>query len=421
MNRHQGADVLIVGAGICGLLAAAGFAANGRRVLVLDKGRSVGGRLATRRIGPGRADHGAQFMTTRDPAFGALVAQWEADGLIFPWSTRWSDGSSITTPGDGHPRYAVAGGMNQLAKRLAADLQRVGVELVTGTRVMAVQQDGNGWRAIAEAGQEYHAGIAVLTSPVPQSLALIDAGGVRLTPGERTALEAIRYAPCLCGLFWVDGEVNLPEPGALQRQDGIVRWMADNRRKGISPEAVVVTVHANPDWSTEHYDEQDGAILLALAAELRPWLGAGATLAHGEVKRWRYALPTVIHQNRFLQGGGSSAPLLRRRRLRRPACRRRCALRAYDRECRRIGRASSLSQEGQGRSRRTRAATAPKTNTRTKQSGLTDYYPASFRACSIIWSAPRALRTSRSRPRSLRASCPPARRTCGCPPPAGAG
>lgn len=59
------ADVLIVGVGICGLVAATSLTAGGLRVVLLDKGRSVGGRLGTRRVGPGRADHGAQFFTAR--------------------------------------------------------------------------------------------------------------------------------------------------------------------------------------------------------------------------------------------------------------------------------------------------------------------------------------------------------------------
>lgn len=304
MRGDETADVLIVGAGICGLLAAAGFAAAGRRVLVVDKGRSVGGRLATRRIGPGRADHGAQFFTARDAAFGAQVAAWQAEGLVYPWSSGWSDGSLDTAPADGHVRYAVVGGMNQLARRLAAELEQAGGELMTGTRITTVEQDGAGWRATDDTGQEYRARAAVLTAPVPQSLALLDTGGVRLAPGPRAELEAIRYAPCLCGLFQVDGVVNLPEPGALQRRDGIVRWLADNRRKGISPGATIVTLHASPEWSAAHYDDTDEALLPALDAELRPWLEAGASVISAEVKRWRYALPTVLYPARYLLAEG---------------------------------------------------------------------------------------------------------------------
>ena len=50
LNSKFETDVVIVGAGICGLLAANTLSAGGYRVIVLDKGRGLGGRLATRRI-----------------------------------------------------------------------------------------------------------------------------------------------------------------------------------------------------------------------------------------------------------------------------------------------------------------------------------------------------------------------------------
>ena len=70
-------DVLVIGARIAGVVAAAEFIRAGARVLVLDEGRSVGGRLASRRIGEaqvsveaaGAAEHGATYFgieTRRD-------------------------------------------------------------------------------------------------------------------------------------------------------------------------------------------------------------------------------------------------------------------------------------------------------------------------------------------------------------------
>ena len=51
-----------------------------RSIFIVDKGRSVGGRLATRRIGPGRADHGAQFFTVRSDKFQGYVDRWQKVG-----------------------------------------------------------------------------------------------------------------------------------------------------------------------------------------------------------------------------------------------------------------------------------------------------------------------------------------------------
>ena len=56
-------DVLIVGAGLAGLLAANALQAAGQTVRVVEKARGVGGRLATWRLGPGRGDYGAQFFS----------------------------------------------------------------------------------------------------------------------------------------------------------------------------------------------------------------------------------------------------------------------------------------------------------------------------------------------------------------------
>jgi hypothetical protein len=72
MNKLT-AEVIIVGAGISGLMAAQVLQNNGVHVCVMDKSTSVGGRLATRRIGTGVADHGAQFFTVREPQFQAMV------------------------------------------------------------------------------------------------------------------------------------------------------------------------------------------------------------------------------------------------------------------------------------------------------------------------------------------------------------
>jgi renalase len=50
---------VIIGAGLSGMLVARELLARGRKVLVLDKSRGVGGRMATKRIGNAVFDQGA--------------------------------------------------------------------------------------------------------------------------------------------------------------------------------------------------------------------------------------------------------------------------------------------------------------------------------------------------------------------------
>lgn len=301
-------DILMIGAGLSGLMAAQQLAAAGHRVVIVDKGRTVGGRLATRQLGTGLADVGAQFFTVRNPVFRAQVDAWAAAGLLYVWGTGWSDGSLVETPNDGHPRYAIHGGMNALAQHLATRLKNSGVVIQPNCQVIQIERVGAGWRAVDEAGNSYAANGLILTPPVPQSLALLDAGGVTLTTSDRAALARVDYAPCLCALFLLDGEINLPAPGALQRPGADISWVADNQMKGISPTTTVITVQTGPVYSAAHYAMPDEELLATLQASLQPFITGRVKVIEAQIKRWRYALPTTLHPERYLQA--QDLPLL---------------------------------------------------------------------------------------------------------------
>jgi len=285
---------LIIGAGIAGLTAARELAALGKRALVLDKGRTTGGRLESRRVGSGAADIGSQFFTANRPEFAAAAAQWVRDGLAYEWSRGWSDGSLLTVH-EGHPRYAVRGGMAHLAETLA---EGVDVELLKV--VTALRRVPGGWQAELANGENYHAPAVLLTPPVPQSLELLDAGGVALPFAEREALERIEYAPCVCGLFTLSSPIVLPAPGAVQRPHANLHWIADNQRKGISPDTPVITAQASSAYSRALWDASDEAIIAAMKLDLLPFLGDSISVLNGEIKRWRYAAPVRVYPQPLL-------------------------------------------------------------------------------------------------------------------------
>ncbi|MDL1883721.1 FAD-binding protein [Anaerolineae bacterium CFX8] len=301
MAEGQQTDVLVIGGGIAGLMAADALRGRGLRVTLADKGVRVGGRLATRRIGPGRGDHGAQFFTARSAEFQTLVAGWLAEGIIMPWANGFGDGSGDAMPTNGHPRYVVRGGMNDLAQHLAQQLMPE-VTVETSLRLAALSPEGAGWRARADSGRLFECRAVVLTPPVPRALDLLDLN--IFTEADRAALRRIEYAPCLAGLFWVDGEVDLPEPGAIQRPGEWISWVADNRRKGISPEATVITVHTGPQSSRDLWETTERDALAALRAAVEPFLAPGAVIRESQLKAWRYALPTVLHPERYLPAAG---------------------------------------------------------------------------------------------------------------------
>lgn len=270
-------EVLILGAGMAGLSAATELQRAGRRVLVLDKGRNVGGRMATRRMGTAVFDHGAQFMTARSARFQATLSGMVENGAVVEWCRSFAEQS------EGHPRWRGNPSMIAVPKLLAK-----GVEVRLEKQVSSLSVIASGWLARTKDGETFTAGALLLTPPVPQSVALLDVGGFQLSTPMRTRLGAIEYERCLVVLAVLDGPSQIPSPGGRQFTEGPISWLADNQLKGISPQPAV-TLHASHAFSVEHWegDRQESGRQLLLAAA--PWLGA--TVKEFQVHAWRYSKP----------------------------------------------------------------------------------------------------------------------------------
>ena len=288
-------DVLIIGAGLSGLMAALTLRERGYVTQIIDKGRSVGGRLATRRIGEdGLADHGAQFFTVRSEIMQSYVDQWLEQDLVYVWGTGWSDGSVKRTFGDGHPRYVVRRGMNKLAKNLAH-----GLDIFVDRLVLRVENDGREWALIDSDGSRYVGRALLMTPPMPEALELLTSSSIYLHAADYEELRRIQFGPCLCGIHEIEGQVELPDPGAVQNFQSDVYWVADNRAKGIS-QATIVTSHANAKFSRQNWDASEADIIRELESAVMPYLKPGARISSTQLKKWRYSVPFTTYPHECL-------------------------------------------------------------------------------------------------------------------------
>ncbi len=274
-----------------GLLAARALQGRGLRALALDKGRGVGGRMATRRLEGGAFDHGAQFFTARDPQFKELVDAWQAAGL----ARTWARGFALSAGGEktnGEARYCGAAGMAGIAKSLAE-----GLDLRLGAKVVGVECRSGTWRARTESGESYEARALLLTAPAPQSLELLGASGIELPSEVRGELEAIEYAPCLALLALLSGPSSVPHPGGMWCAGEPIAWIADNQRKGVSKiYGSAVTIHAGQAFSREHWQAPEAEVTAALLDAAAPWLGGAPVKT--QLHRWRYSQALRAHASR---------------------------------------------------------------------------------------------------------------------------
>jgi predicted NAD/FAD-dependent oxidoreductase len=291
----QATDILIIGAGISGLLCAAELQKRGFTVCVLDKGRGLGGRMATRRMAGGRLDHGAQYFTVRDPRLQAYVDQWLEAGVLKEWFCHLPEDSNP----DGHPRYCGLQGMTDVPKHLAKD-----IDVCTSQQVTELARDTNVWMARTASGDTFLARQLVITAPLPQALNLLDMTGLRYANSDAEALRAVRYEKGLATLAILDGASGIAEPGGIEIHEAPLTWIGDNQQKGISPDVSAITIHADAAFAEEHWDspnEVRGELMLAAA---KPYLKA--KVVGYNCHRWGFTTPInpwpeMYYQNKGLQ------------------------------------------------------------------------------------------------------------------------
>ena len=282
-------SVGIIGAGMTGLACARRLVDAGVQPVLFDKGRGVGGRLATRLTDSGlQFDHGAQYATSRSAAFGSLLAEIEQAGSAGPWSV------------DGKDRAVGMPGMNALAKFLAR-----GLEIWQRAEVSHMRRTVGGLEILVN-GQSVRLGRLVVTIPAPQATDLL--GNDHDLAKQ---INGVRMTPCLTLMAAFTSEAPTPFNTRRDPEDPIA-WIAlDSSKPGRMTENCWVA-QAGPSWSAERLQLEHGAIADQMLAMLCDRIGASPSSAiHAVAHRWRYAsvaqalgVPFVRNDDATLYLGG---------------------------------------------------------------------------------------------------------------------
>ncbi|MFO6448576.1 NAD(P)/FAD-dependent oxidoreductase [Erythrobacter sp. NE805] len=270
MDRQ--ADILIIGGGMAGLSAARALAPTGRRIIVLDKGRGPGGRMATRRVEAGggtlRFDHGAQYFTARDPAFREAVAAWEQAGVVARW------------PAAGEEAWVGTPGMNACVKAMAE-----GLDVRWGLRAERMRRDRALWQV--EAGEASFTAATVLVAvPAEQAAVLL----AEAAPAFAALAAGVASAPCWAVMAGFAAP--LPLPDTLRSEAGPIAWAARNSAKPGRAGGEAWVIHASPQRSRELVEAPREEVAATLLADFFAAAGiAPATPIHFDAHRWLYALP----------------------------------------------------------------------------------------------------------------------------------
>lgn len=285
----------IIGAGISGLACAQTLRTAGIEVIIFEKSRGLGGRLATRRMDSGAAfDHGAQYFTARDPRFISLVKEWCAAGSASLWTGRIVsiDDGVVTDFEEARERYVGVPAMNAIAKALAAELV-----VRTNITVQSVRRDKDQWQLEDSAGQLHRPFDLLISSAPPiQSRTLLGNHCAALDQ----ALGRVVMDPCWTVMLQAKEPLVTSFDGAFVRNSPL-SWIAKNSSKPSRSTPECWVLQASGAWSREHLEESADAIAATLTAEFWQVLRqVPQPLESVAAHRWRYAAPQEPLPERYL-------------------------------------------------------------------------------------------------------------------------
>ena len=275
--------IIVVGAGISGCVCAWRLARAGHEVTLLEKGRGVGGRMATRRMEGARIDHGAQFFTARDPRMLELLSHWEKENAVTPWYDHIPGRPDLPAG----QRYRGMEGMTSPAKILAREFR-----VETRFFLEHINRNESGWSVEEKDGEGriLKSDHLVVTIPSVQLLDLLQRSEYELDDATLFRLRSIRHTRCLAVLGIMDRPSMLEHPGTITHPVDEIDWISDNQIKGISQEPSC-TIHASDEYSQEFWDTPDPERIPQLLSVAEDRLGVKIT--SWDSHRWGFAKPVV--------------------------------------------------------------------------------------------------------------------------------
>lgn len=280
-------DTIIIGAGISGLVTAQRLKSIGHQVLILEKSKGLGGRIATRRDGECAYDHGAQFYKLKPGQTHQLDEYWTGNNVSHTWFER-----------DGIKYKCSANGLTSLVKSIAEKSEIVFSEKVIQIKEnLSPAKEEKHIELICDSGQIYLARHCFITSPLPQTREILKTSQINY-PAD---LNTIDYAPALVGLFEVESEASSIVNLSYKQDVGPDIFSISNQLSKKVSSKLAFTVVMQPIWSQNNFDKPEADTLIEVAKLFSNYLNKLDTtfiIKKQQLKKWRYSHPLSTYSKK---------------------------------------------------------------------------------------------------------------------------
>ncbi|MDB9891062.1 NAD(P)-binding protein [Alphaproteobacteria bacterium] len=269
-------DLLVLGSGVAGLAAARLAKNDGKSVLVIDKGRRLGGRVSTKRQDGFVFNHGAQFVTAKGTEFANLLDMAKVAGNIKDWQVSDDKIVQIGTPS-----------MRDLPQFMAAELMiRQQTEITKiihhGGHIGFFDKDG-----LVATGRQ-----VIITAPAAQTGKLL----ADIYPELAATAGLASYDPCWTIMLGLEDDHGLGTAPLRDEAAGIAlgapEMTRSNQQSGLG--APALTIQATGQWSQQHLQDGQQMVTESLCQIWqnltgKPLGNISTAIAH----RWLYAKVTT--------------------------------------------------------------------------------------------------------------------------------
>lgn len=309
--------IAVVGAGVAGLTAGKILAESGHEVVVFEKSKGYGGRLATRYAGKDNAikvDHGLPYIEVSSAKIEPLIKDLVDNGILKPWEGPFVQCDKNGKLSDFKPskkRYIAPKGMNQVGKRLARM-----VDVRTETKVSGVTHIGGDrskkrtWMLNFPTSVAENFDAVILATPSKQAYAILNT-----TIDEVQTLKLLRevddveYAPSFSLMVGYDS-ADIPDWSMMNCDNDIIESIINEASKRENDPKCSFVIHTTAEFADKHKDSNNDEVEEIILDELTNILGGWSALPEWQqLHFWRYSKVRNPLPYPFMEVVGNDAPI----------------------------------------------------------------------------------------------------------------
>lgn len=284
----------IIGASISGLIAAKRLADAGHNVTIIEKNRSLGGRLATTTLDDIELDYGIPHFGADTKTFQIFINDLKEQDEVSKWANEFSlyDGTEfhkVDPNVDPQPRYIGTGGNQSLAEKLSRWVDIKSEEKAGGlTYIGPDRSKKRSWMINLTDISVFECDAVILATPA------VEAYGIIQTAQNRTAtrriirhIDEVRYSGCISLAVTFDHDI--PGWKGINCEKSAIRWIGNESSKREGAKQAGLVIQSSGDFYRKHEqtsDKRAQQLLLEEAAEIvgRWVLEPKSAFMH----RWKY-------------------------------------------------------------------------------------------------------------------------------------